>query len=207
LPTRALITDMNQPLGSTAGNALEVQEVIDFFNGAAREQRLWQVTRALAVEMLLTSGMARKAAAAEKQIDDALASGRAAERFERMVVLAGGPKNVLKQSAKHLPRAPVVLTLQAERSACVQAMDTLAIGQAVVALGGGRIQPGAAIDARVGFSELAVVGQRVQRGDTLALVHAANHAAAEAARATLQAAIRLGAAAPQHKALIAARVL
>jgi thymidine phosphorylase len=204
LPTRALITDMNQPLGRTAGNALEVQEAIHFFRDGDRDDRLDALTRALVVEMLLLTRLARSAADAAARVDTVLRDGSAAERFARMVAAQGGPKDVLASSFA-LPQAPVVLAAKAPRAGVVSRMDTLALGQCVVALGGGRTRPGQAIDPRVGLSDLPRLGQRVERGQALAQVHAATADAAAQAEAVVVAAIRLddaGAAGPLLRARI-----
>jgi thymidine phosphorylase len=189
LPTRALVTDMNEVLGATAGNALEVQESIDFLTGAAREPRLLEVTLALAAEMLQLAGLARDRAEGEARARGALASGAAAQRFERMVAALGGPADVLR--APRLPAAPVVLPLLAPRDGVVAAMDTRAIGQAIVALGGGRARADAAIDPRVGLSGVRAVGVPVARHEPVAVVHAASEADAAAALHTLAGAISI----------------
>jgi thymidine phosphorylase len=205
LRTHALVTDMNQPLGLTAGNALEVQEVLDFFTGHEREPRLWQVTRALASEMLLMTGLVHTAAQAGDHVDAALAGGHAAERFARMVALAGGPRDVFSRQLK-LPRAPVVVHVPALNAGWVEDIDTGLLGQTVVELGGGRTRPGAAIDASVGLSALPTVGQAVERGQTLVVVHAATHDAAAQAEQAVRQAIQVGAAVTPP-AVIAARVV
>jgi thymidine phosphorylase len=205
LRTHALVTDMNQPLGRTAGNALEVQEVLNFFTGHEREPRLWQVTRALAVEMLLMAGLAHDEHGAQERVDAALAGGHAAERFARMVALAGGPRDVFSRQLK-LPQAPVVLTVKALTSGWIEEIDTGLLGQTVVALGGGRTKPGAAIDARVGLSALPTLGQAVERDAVLAVIHAASDDAAQQAQQTVRQAIRIGAAVIPP-AVIAARVV
>ena len=139
LPTRALITDMNQVLGRTAGNALEVQEAIDFLTGRGpREPRLEAVTLALCGEMLALSGLCADAKAGQALARRALDSGDAAERFARMVAALGGPRNVLSPRFAGLPKARVVLPLPSPRAGVIAAMDTREIGLAVVALGGGR---------------------------------------------------------------------
>ncbi|HEY6511650.1 MAG TPA: thymidine phosphorylase [Burkholderiaceae bacterium] len=192
LPTRALITDMNAVLGSTAGNALEVSESLDFLSGHTREPRLLEVTLALAGHLLQQSGLAAGLAEGQQRVRQVLDSGAAAERFARMVAALGGPRDVFAHGGARLPRAPVQRPVPSPRDGVVTAMDTRAIGLAVIALGGGRARAGDAIDARVGFSGVCAVGARVARGEPLALVHAADDDSAEAARHCLQAAIRIG---------------
>ena len=192
LPTRALITDMNQVLGRTAGNALEVQEAIDFLTGrGARESRLEAVTLALCGEMLALSGLCADAKAGQAQARRALDSGAAAERFARMVAALGGPRNVLAARFAGLPKARFALPLPAPADGVIAAADTREIGLAVVALGGGRRIASDAVDARVGLSHILPVGARVSNGEPLMQVHASSREAAEAAMARLAQAVRI----------------
>ena len=189
LPTRALITDMNQVLGSEVGNALEMQEAIRYLKGeGARDARLHQVTMALGAEMLLLGGLAQDQTEALAQLQQALDSGAAAERFARMVAGLGGPADLLERPGAYLAAAPVILPVPALRSGRLTAMQTRAIGIAVVELGGGRRKASDSIDFRVGFSGMCQLGDEIRVGEPLAFVHAADEAAAWAARAQLQAA-------------------
>ena len=195
LPTRALITDMNQVLGHSAGNALEVRESIDFLVGrtsAAREPRLLAVTLALAAHMLELAGLATSLEDGERRARAALEGGEAAERFARMVAGLGGPKNVLSSRFAGLPRAPTRIDVAAPAGGFVTAIDTRAIGLAVVALGGGRLRADDAIDARVGLSAVVGRGTAVHKGAPLACVHARSRAEATTAREAVLAAITIG---------------
>ena len=196
LATRALITDMNQVLGHSAGNALEMHEAIDFLTGRKQEPRLRAVTLALAAQMLELAGLAPNLADAERCARAALDSGQAAERFARMVAGLGGPKDVLGPRFVAQGRAPVQLDVPAPASGFVAAMDTRAIGLAVVALGGGRLRASDAVDARVGLSQVLAIGAPVQAGSALARVHARNRSDATAARDRLLAAITVRARKP-----------
>ena len=200
LPARALITDMNQVLGDTAGNALEVQEAIGFLKGTAREPRLLKLTLNLAAVLLQLCGLAPNLLAAHRIAQRALDSGAAAERFARMVASLGGPSDVLHDA--RLLHAPVQRAVPALRSGFVQRMDVRALGLAVVALGGGRATPGAAVDPRVGLAGVVALGVVVQAGEPLAWVHAADSGAAAAALAVVQRAITLSDDAPAAKPLI-----
>jgi thymidine phosphorylase len=194
LATRALITDMNQVLGLSAGNALEVREAIDVLTGRTdglREPRLLAVTLALAAQMLVLAGLAPNGADAERRAREALDSGAAAERFARMVAGLGGPSNVLSPRLAGLAKAPVTLDVPAPRSGFVSAMDTRGIGLAVIALGGGRLRAADAIDARVGFSHLRAIGSAVQRHEPLARVHARSRGDAALGRERLLAAFEI----------------
>jgi thymidine phosphorylase len=190
LKSRALITDMDQVLGTTAGNALEVREAIDFLTGRAREPRLLEVTLALSAELLCLGGLARDIASARGRAERALAGGEAAERFARMVALQGGPADVLHRP--HLPAAPVVVDAPAPRAGRVVVIDVRALGLAVVTLGGGRSRPGTDVDPRVGLDAVLPLGAEVAAGQPLARVHAADAAAAHAAVRAVQAAMRIG---------------
>ncbi|MFC3282252.1 thymidine phosphorylase [Litchfieldella rifensis] len=190
-PTTALLTDMNQALASCAGNALEVREAIAMLTGDIRGGRLFEVTRALAAEMLLAGGLADTHAQAVERLDAALDSGAAAERFERMVAGLNGPRDFLARYDRHLPRAPVVRAVPALRPGYVQAMDTRALGMTVVELGGGRLQAGASIDHAVGLAQVAAIGDAVDAERPLALVHARSEADAERAVQQIQDAIRV----------------
>ena len=191
LPARALITDMNQVLGLTAGNALEIQETLDYLRGTAREPRLHEVTLALAAQMLHLGGLAGSVDAGRAQAQAALDSGAAAERFARMVAMLGGPADVFADAG--LVSAPVQLDVPAPHAGVLAAADVRALGLAVVALGGGRQRPGERIDARVGLSHLLPPGRTVQTGEPLARVHAASEDAARQAVAAVTAAFTISA--------------
>ncbi len=204
LKARALLTDMNQVLGWSAGNALEVCEAIDFLTGAAREPRLAEVTATLASELLCLGGVARDLAQAQKRIDAALASGEAALRFERMVAAQGGPRDALR--LPRLAAAPVVCDVPAPRSGWLAGADLREVGLAIVALGGGRSRPGAAVDPRVGLDRVQPLGTALRAGDPVARLHAADEASARAAVAAVQAALTIADASPALQAPIVGRV-
>ncbi len=202
LPTRAVITDMNQVLGDTVGNALEVGEAIAYLAGVRREPRLHEVVTALCRELLLLGKLAESAAGAKADIEAALDSGAAAESFQHMVAASGGPADFIDTHERHLPGAPVVMAAEAGTEAWIDAVDTRSVGLAALALGGGRTRADQSIDHRVGFSEVAGPGDRVGAGRPLALVHARTEADAMEAAAALRSAFDLGAAAPPPRAVI-----
>jgi len=206
LQTRAWLTDMNQVLGSTCGNALEVMEAVDFLNGQWREPRLLEITRALSAELLVMGGLAPDETQALHQVDDALHSGCALEQFARMVTALGGPADFCERPGHYLPSAPVQLPVLAPRAGFVTGMATRDIGLAVVELGGGRRMASDTIDARVGLSQCAQIGQAVQAGDVLALVHAADAASAERARQTMLAKVHISDQAPAQATVLVQRI-
>jgi thymidine phosphorylase len=192
LQLSALLTDMSEPLARSAGNALEVLEAATILRGEAADARLMEVTLALGAEVMVLGRLAASESAARAALSKALASGDAAERFSRMVASLGGPADFLERPRDHLARAPVIADVPAPASGTVTAIDTRAVGLAVVALGGGRTAPGQSIDPAVGFDRLLPRGARVTRGEPLARVHAADAARAAEAVAALQRAFTIG---------------
>ncbi|MEE4637230.1 MAG: thymidine phosphorylase [Wenzhouxiangella sp.] len=192
-PAEALLTDMDQPLGLTAGNALEIVEVLDLLTGQTKGGRLFDLSRRLSARMLLLGRLAVDEAQALEILDRAWARGEVAERFSRMVCALGGAGDLLEHYRRDLPRAAVIEPVQAETVGCLQSIDMREVGLAVVALGGGRRRAADAIDPAVGFSELARPGQRVgPKEKPLALVHARNRSEAEQAARQLRSAVRIG---------------
>ena len=192
LPTQAWITDMNQVLGHSCGNAVEVHEALAFLQGTRRDARLLDVTRMLSAELLLIGKLVDTRDAALARVDAALSSGAALERFARMVAALGGPADFCERASHYLAAAPVVRPVLAVRSGWVHRMATRDIGLAVIELGGGRRQASDVVDHRVGFSQVVGIGQRVEHGEPLAMVHAASDAAADAASARLAGLIQVG---------------
>jgi thymidine phosphorylase len=190
--TSALITGMDEPLASAAGNAVEVMNAVDFLTGKHRDPRLYEVTASLGAELLALGGVVADPDEGRAKIDDAYASGRAAEIFGRMVTALGGPADFVEHPGSHLSTAPVVRAVAAEGSGIVGKIDTRAIGVAVVELGGGRKREDDAIDHAVGFTRLAGLGSRVGGDAPLAIVHARNEAHAGRAEAALRKACRIG---------------
>ncbi len=193
LQLAVMLSDMGQVLGRSAGNALEVQGVLDLLAGRPRCLRLQALVLAQAARLLHMAGLAESEDAALLRARQALDSGAAAERFARMVAALGGPVDVF---AHALPQAPVQREVTVQAAGVVQAVDVRALGECVVDLGGGRRVPGAAIDPAVGLSEVAERGQWLEAGAALAIVHARTAADAERAAAQVRAAFTLGETAP-----------
>lgn len=206
LPTRAWITDMNQVLGESCGNAVEMSEAVEFLQGRRREPRLLEVTRVLSAELLLIGGLAMDQAQALRQVDTALDSGAALERFARMVAALGGPADFVERARHYLPAAPVQIKVIAPRSGWIGAMATRDIGLLIIELGGGRRRASDTVDPRVGFTQFVQVGQRVGAGDLLAVVHAADANAAESASQALLPLIQLADQAPASTPVLVTRI-
>jgi thymidine phosphorylase len=187
----ALITDMDQPLGSSAGHALEVAEALAFLGGERRDPRLAEITLALAGEMLALGRLAGDPMEGRTRATAVLADGRARETFARMVAALGGPRDLAERPRAYLPRAAVVRPCPAPRAGFIARMDTRAIGLAIIRLGGGRRLAADAIDHAVGLSEIRGLGHKLDRGEPLALVHAGDESVASEAIAALQKAIEI----------------
>jgi len=192
LPCHALITDMNQPLARSAGNALEMIEAIEVLKGGERNPRLEDVIMSLGSEMLLLGGLAKAPGAARLMLDAVLGSGLAAEHFSRMVGMQGGPADLLEQPAKYLLAPPVVRDLSSPENGYVEFIDTRAIGLCIVGLGGGRKHIEDAIDHRVGLSDFRFIGEYVNKGDPLLTIHAADETSWQIAAEILLGAIVVG---------------
>jgi len=200
--TVALLTAMDRPLGHACGNALEVIESLEGLKGKGPPD-LMEVTYALAVEMLLVAGVETERAAARTRLEQTVSSGAALERFAEMTKAQGGDPNVVDDYAR-LPRAPVIVQYKAPRDTVIGEIPPRKIGHAVIALGGGRSKTDDVIDPAVGFEICVKPGQRVKRGDVLALIHANSQEDAQRARHELEAAILLGPG-PEPRPLISHR--
>lgn len=204
--TSALITDMNQPLADSAGNAVEVRNCLDFLAGRKAGTRLETIVLAFAAEMLVQSGVAGSLIEAEGRAQEALSSGKAAEIFARMVHMLGGPADLLERPDAYLRRAPIERPVAASRTGWLAACDARDVGMSVIDLGGGRRHPADRIDHSVGFTGLLPLGTHVNEGDPIALVHAADEASAERAVVALAANYRIADEKPELPAVIAGRI-
>ncbi|MFV0292581.1 MAG: thymidine phosphorylase [Paracoccus sp. (in: a-proteobacteria)] len=191
----ALITDMNQPLARAAGNGLEVMEAIACLRG--KQSALRDLVLALAGEALALTGQEAPLIRAAKALD----SGQAAEIFGCMVSAQGGTADLMDAPARYLPAAPLIRPVPAPVDKFVAAIDTAALGHAVIGLGGGRIRAHDRIDHRVGLSGLLRLNEQTRSG-LLCMVHARNEAEAERAIMTVQAAYRLTSEPPKTTPLI-----
>jgi thymidine phosphorylase len=206
LKTSALITGMNEPLASAAGNAVEVGNAVDFLTGRYRDERLEEVTLALAAEMLQAARIAGSNREGMERAAQALRSGKAADVFGRMVAELGGPVDFVEKCSQYLPRAKVERAVSAPGDGYVAGIATRDIGLAVVTLGGGRTRPEDSVDHSVGITRLLPVGAEVRAGEPLALVHARMEADAEEAAAAIQSAYTLGETKPPLQKAVIRRI-
>jgi thymidine phosphorylase len=202
LKTHALLTDMNEVLGLTAGNALEIAESVDYLTNVKRERRLDEVVRALCSEMLILGGLESDRDAAAKKVEQAIASGRAAEVFGRMVSALGGPSDFVSRYRKHLPVAKVQMPVTPEKDGYLSQVNAFAVGNAIIELGGGRHMLGEKLDLSVGFSNIVPIGSLVDRNVPLAIVHAATKSKAEQAAGLLRGACTITGSKPKPRGVV-----
>ncbi len=186
-PVVALVTAMDRPLGHACGNALETAEAIATLKGEGPPDLL-EVTLALAAEMLVLAGTARDTDAARAELGKALSSGRALERLRKIIQRQGGDPSVVDDTSR-LPQAAAREIYAAGRSGFVASVEPRAIGRGILALGGGRKVMTDAIDASVGFVITVKPGDRVEKGDPMAFIHARDGNGIETGREVLAQAI------------------
>lgn len=204
--TTALLTDMNQVLASSAGNAVEVRESVQFLTGEYRNPRLFEVTMALCAEMLISGNLAADQQDARNKLQAVLDNGQAAEIFGRMVAAQGGPADFVERYDSYLPQATLSKPVFAEHSGIITAMDTRELGMSVVGLGGGRRRATDSIDYSVGLTDMVRLGDSVDAQRPLAIVHASNEEDWQQAARAVRSAIVLGDKAPAENPVVYRRI-
>jgi pyrimidine-nucleoside phosphorylase len=182
--TKALLSDMNQPLGRMVGNACEVDESIDVMQGKG-PQDVWELTRELSACVLVSVGKVSDMSQARAMLQGHLDSGRVFERFEQMVTHQGGDLRAARPKGQST-------AFRADRSGWLTRIDGQKLGQAVIVMGGGRIQADQRIDPSVGLVMLKRLGDRVHAGDTLLEILCDDRNKVQAARELLAQAMSLG---------------
>jgi thymidine phosphorylase len=190
-PTTALITDMNQVLGHSVGNAVEVRESVEFLKGSRQDSRLRELVLALAADMLVLAQLVKSVERGWELAERVLIKGDAAEVFSRMVAELGGPTDFIERVEQYCPEAAVMQPLSARRSGTVISIDTRAVGIAVLGMGGGRRRHDDEIDHSAGITNLCQPGDQLEQGQALATIHAATADAAGQAAALLHEAITI----------------
>ncbi|EGQ7842942.1 thymidine phosphorylase [Vibrio alginolyticus] len=190
--TTAILTDMNQVLASSAGNAVEVREAVRFLTGEYRNPRLLEVTMSSCAEMLVLGKLAENTEDARAKLMEVLDNGKAAECFGKMVAGLGGPADFVENYDNYLEKAEIIKPVYATETGIVSAMDTRAIGMAVVAMGGGRRVATDEIDYAVGFDEFIRLGEVADSDKPLAVIHARTEEQWEEAAKALRSAIKVG---------------
>ena len=189
-PIRTVLTAMHEPLGRTVGNALEVAESIACLKGDGPADTM-EVTYVLGEQMLLLAKVAATKEVARQQLEAGIASGAAREKFRAMVVAQGGDARVVDEPGR-LPQATLKIPLAAPRAGYVQDVDAMGVALAALRLGAGRAKTEDKIDHAVGVSALVKIGERVESGSPLGVIHANDEFSLAEAQGMLARAIRVG---------------
>jgi pyrimidine-nucleoside phosphorylase len=198
IKTRALLTDMNQPLGRAVGNSLEIQECVLLLRGEADEaaQPVLGLSIELSAHMLLLANVDETIEAARRRLEGVLKSGKALECLRRNVEAQGGDPRVCDDPGSFLPLVRETVKVESPRSGFIVAVDTTEIGQAIAAIGGGRVRIEDTVDPTVGFTSELKLGDQISVGDAIGVVYSADTAAAKEAARRIQAAYEIGDEAP-----------
>jgi len=200
--TNALITDMNQPLAHSVGNALELRETLAVLCDG-KQGRLLELSVELSGLALVMGGLAEDVDEAAKRVRDVIASGAAAEKYDQMC-RAFGAKDPLNADA--LPSAPIVRPFMADQVGVLKAVDGVAVGFAVVEMGGGRMVETDKVDPSVGLTDFVSLGQKVDESQPICMIHAADDASADKVEAVLRQAVTIGEAGFELPPLVLERV-
>lgn len=187
---RAVLTAMDQPLGRTVGNALEVEESIACLRGEGPAD-VMEVTYTLGAHMLVLGGVANDEAAAREKLAAVVANGKALEKLREIVVAQGGDGRVIDEPTR-LPQAKLKVALPAARTGIVTDVDAMGVALAALRLGAGRARAEDKVDPAVGVSGLVKIGERVESGAPLGVIHANDEKALAEAHAMLAKAIVVG---------------
>ncbi|NKB23891.1 MAG: thymidine phosphorylase [Kiritimatiellae bacterium] len=166
----AIISDMNQPLGCTTGNALEVIESLEALSGNGSKD-LMEVTMTLCTRMLMLTEQVKQEEEAIRILEEHIASGAALSKFKEMVKLQGGDVGVLEDPAR-LPVAGIKQEFPASESGYISKVDAEPIGRACLMLGAGRTKINDPVDFAVGISNILKIGDLIEKGSPLLTVHA-----------------------------------
>jgi pyrimidine-nucleoside phosphorylase len=188
--TRALITDMNQPLGQAVGNSLEVKECIELLRGEVDEgtRPVLDLSIELSAHMLVLSHIDDSLDAARARLQRIVSSGAALECFRRNVKAQGGEPRVCDDPAKFLPLVTESFKVESPRSGYVTKVNTTEIGHAIAAIGGGRVRIDDTIDPTVGLITDVKIGDRVDRNGLLGTIFCRDQSKAQQAAQRIQAA-------------------
>lgn len=169
--TNAVLTDMNQVLGTTIGNALEVEEAVMYLQMQNVDKRLDVITRTLCREALILSGRCSSDNEADLLIEKVITSGKALQKLSEMIYALGGPVDFAERYKRYLPKSSFIKPVFAQTCGYVNAMDTRAIGLSIIELKGGRTLPEQSLDLATGYSEFAQIGDYVDNQKPIAVVH------------------------------------
>ena len=204
--TVALLTAMEQPLGSEVGNANEISESIALLRGDGPKDLL-EVTMALGTEMLRVAGVEADPLEAQRRLQKTIDDGSALEVFGKVVESQGGDRQVIDNPAAVLPRAPHESSVTAEAAGFVTVLDALRVGVAAMRLGAGRERKEDTIDPSVGITIHHKVGDPVEQGEPVLTLSYRHPARLDEALSVLEGAIRIEPEAPEVSSLLLERVV
>ena len=192
--TRALLTDMNQPLGRAVGNSLEVKECIQLLRGDGEEgaRPVLDLSLELSAHMLVLAHVEKSLEAAHKRLDEILSSGKALECFRKNVEAQGGDPRVCDDPDGFLPLVTETFKVESTRSGFVTKVNAAEIGHAIAAIGGGRVRIDDTIEPTVGFVAEVKIGDRVSAGTALGQVYCRDEPKAREAASRIQASYDVG---------------
>ena len=174
LKCSAILTDMNQVLGNNVGNALEVEECIEYFINKKSNNRLKEITNALSCEILCLNNVNLSKKQALEKINKVIEQGYAAEKFEKMVSLLGGPSKILSTYKKDLSTSNYIEDVISEQTGFIKSIETRQLGLLLIELGGGRKNTTDKINYSVGFSNVAGIGKKIEKNMPLLTLHCEN---------------------------------
>ncbi len=204
--TSALLTDMNQVLGTTVGNALEVKEAVEFLQNKNPDPRLAEITLALCAELLVNAKQAQNISSARTKLEKAWLSGAALEKFAQMVSSLGGSSDFCDKYDSYLPQAAIIKPVFAKTTGYVSSMHTRDIGLSLIKLKGGRTRSDQTLDFATGFSHFCQIGDKIEQDTPLAYIHAQTQAEWKQAAEDIQQAIQIEASKPHHTPEIIERI-
>lgn len=192
--TRALLTDMNQPLGRAVGNSLEVEECINILRGEVAEgsRPVLELSLELSAHMLLLANVDQTIEDAHNRLQKALASGNALESLRRNIAAQGGEPRVCDAPSSFLPLVRESVGVESPRSGFITNVDTTEIGHTIAAIGGGRVRIEDIVDPTVGFITDLKIGDKVSAHELIGVVYCADDAKAKEAAQRITAAYEIG---------------
>jgi pyrimidine-nucleoside phosphorylase len=200
----SVVTRMDEPLGYTVGNAIEVRESIQVLKGK-HVGDLLDVTFAIGAEMVLLAGKAKTRQEAQTLLRSALLGGKGLEKLREMVRAQGGDGRVIDDPDR-LPRARYRINARASRRGYIRSIDALAVGKTATLLGAGRLRKEDDVDHAVGIEFLKKTGREVARGQPVAVVHASSRARGKRCADLLEEAIQIGSSKPRVRSVVVGRV-
>ena len=204
IKTRALLTDMNQPLGRAVGNSLEVEECIDLLRGEVSEgaRPVLDLSIELSAHMLVLAEMVKSVDEGREQLQKVLDSGAALECMRKNIIAQGGDPRVCDEPSKFLPLVTDSVKVESPRPGFIKSIDTTEIGHTIAALGGGRVRIEDVIDPTVGFVAECKIGDELKAGETIGIVFGADAGKAQEAAQRIQASYELSDEPPQLEKLV-----